>query len=133
MSVRVTTHEVEFLTRWHRATVSGLDAVAKHLWAQCSQNVNVLYPPASKPGEAPRRRSGDGRRSIFWQTEQGDLANGLGPSSRVGTSGDRLQAQGRGDFNYMAHWERNNRAWLLPTFVAELSTMGTIFEATAKV
>lgn len=122
--MRVTLFVREFDDAFGRASLDGLREAAYSLFALSRDQVNTLYPPASKVGEPPRRRSGSGFRSIFAQAE---MINGR-PYARTGTSSERLVEQQRGDFNYMAYHETHKRPWLLPALTSGLPQIAAAFE-----
>lgn len=65
--------------RWNGSAVSkqieGLAWKELKAWAQAAvklhqKNLNTPYPPASKPGEFPHRRTGKLRRSVLWRNRK---------------------------------------------------------------
>lgn len=112
-----------FAKELEQATLRGIEEAAAELADIAQDRLNTGYPPSSVPGESPHRRSGDGRRSVFSQALTGDT-----PEARTGTSSERLEEQGRGDFNYMAHWELHGRPWLLPSLDENVTRIGRAFE-----
>lgn len=128
MGVRITVHADDFERRLRAAALAGVKEQAYAVLAASRERLNSLYPPASDPGESPRRRSGDGYRSTFAHAEP---VFGL-PTARCGTAGERLTAQGRKDFNYMAHHETHLRPWLLPAFMRSFGEQRAAFERAAR-
>ena len=120
-----------FIGQFDRAAFAAVEAGAGSLYEFAQDRVNTLYPPSSAPGEAPHRRSGDGRRSIFFEAQRAPEGLG-GPEARCGTTSERLIEQGREDFNYMAHHETHGRPWLLPSLVDNEGPIGGAMESAAK-
>lgn len=120
-----------FLDRFENAAFAAVQAGAGKAYEFAQENVNTLYPPASNPGESPHRRSGDGRRSIFFEAVHAPEGLG-GPEARCGTSSEKLQEQGRDEFNYMAYHETHGRPWLLPALTEHQPEIGAEMEAAAK-
>ena len=89
-----------------RAAERGVRAAAKVLRERCRQAVGTPYPPASQPGDPPRRRSGAGRESIVAVAEPGGLA------ARVGA---------RGHLALLEFGTRRvaRRPWLVSTLLAQ--------------
>jgi hypothetical protein len=64
---------IEATLTWHGEQIlSGIETIswerllraAQFLHQQLQETVGIPYPPASRPGEPPRRRTGKGQRSI---------------------------------------------------------------------
>jgi hypothetical protein len=124
MAIRVALFTRQFEDAFRKAALNGLREAAYELHGIAQDRLNTLYPPASKRNESPRRRSGDGRRSVFAQAE---MVNGK-PAAITGTTSERLVEQGRDDFNYMAHHELNGRPWLLPALQENLPRIAAAFD-----
>lgn len=98
----------------------GLEDAAYVLQEVAQDRLNVGYPPSSKIGESPHRRSGDGRRSVFVDSKR---EKGL-PIARCGTTSQRLKKK----FNYMAYWEENGRPWLIPALESGWGRISKAFQ-----
>lgn len=128
MSVSIKFHGGEFNRDLRRARKNGLREMSRKLYMAAQDTVNFLYPPASKKGEPPARRSGDGRGSIFFDVQEFESVI----AARVGTTSERLTEQGRGSFNYMAYHETHGRSWLLLTYRRYEGLFGPLFLRTAN-
>lgn len=121
-----------FREGFERAAFAAVEAGAGTLYEFCQDKLDTYWAgTASKLGEAPRRRSGDGRRACYFEAVTAPEGLG-GPEARCGTTSERLIEQGREDFNYMAHWERNGRPWLLPALTENQQAIGAAMESAAK-
>ncbi|MEX2185596.1 MAG: hypothetical protein WD875_02335 [Pirellulales bacterium] len=81
-----------------------LGVAAKNGAVLCQLAVGEDYPPASKPGEPPHRRSGEGQRSIRHGSQRSTSQGWVDSAS--------------GDFDYMAYHDQHGRPWLLDTLTA---------------
>jgi hypothetical protein len=76
MSLNIHQHVLEQL---RLLAADRLLLAAKVLRSQLRDRINTPYPPASKPGEYPHRRSGTGYRELFIipETPEGIVQNGM--------------------------------------------------------
>lgn len=51
----------------HKINSAALDAVAEHAVKRVKRSLSEKYPPSSRPGEAPARRTGTLQDSIHWR------------------------------------------------------------------
>lgn len=62
------------------AIADGMERAAADVKAAMRRNLNVPYPPASRPGQFPRRRTGRLRKSIDYWLNKKTLEVWIGPS-----------------------------------------------------
>lgn len=138
MSVKIKIYAPEVKTGIRNATASGLMRATVFLHTKCREAVNLpntgvrvpvkrqtaggnktsrtIYPNPSRPGEAPRKRTGWGQRHIVWEFD----ANSI--TGRVGISKGAI---------YMFFLELGTRfvkrrPWLVVTLMKNLKMIGLL-------
>jgi hypothetical protein len=138
MSVRIKTYAPQVKTGIKNATASGLKRATVFLHSKCREATNIantgvrvavkrqtpggnkksrtIYSNPSKPGEAPRKRTGWGQRHIVWEFDASRIAG------RVGVSAAAI---------YMLFLELGTRwvkrrPWLVVTLMKNLAMIGQL-------
>ena len=81
--------------------------IGRNLRQAHKQNLSKKYPPASRPGEYPRRRSGSLQRGIYCNPESSDrIAKSRSKSVTIGY-GMKASKQGKKPYLYGPHLVNN--------------------------
>jgi hypothetical protein len=57
-------YDKQFLKSVEKVSRENVNKATDYFWRRCREQVNKKWPPASKPGQPPRKRTGRGRDSI---------------------------------------------------------------------
>jgi hypothetical protein len=85
MSAKLEDFSQEFLREHEERSLRALDAVGRLIKTNFRRRLNRAYPPASKPGEYPRKRTGKGRDAVSYDVEDEpkiELFVGLEPEGK---------------------------------------------------
>lgn len=91
----------------HRLTRPGVEKATKFLHKKIRLRLNKPYPPSSRPGQPPRRRTGVGRLAVKWKV------------GRVGTPSGWIYLEKKGFYMEILddkNYRHGQRPWLQSTW-----------------
>lgn len=118
MSVTVKTYVPQVTAFIEGAIGEGIEDATQFLHSKTQLAVGRQYPPASRPGESPARRTGFGQKNIVWTYD---------PATMTGKIGIRAGSQAM----YMIYLELGTsrirpRPWLFVTLIRFLKQIGDL-------